>query len=581
MKGQHRNSSGSTARRVLTSVIVLALLGAVGWYGDRHGWFSKAGSTTASCTTDLHVEATPEIAPALSTVAANWNTKRTLIDGTCVRVVVTPGVPATVAATIAGKKGVAVPGLGGANGTATVPDVWVPDSSTWLSRLKTASPDLAMTGTTIATSPIVIALPQPVAASLGSSLTSLNWTDLLGKLTGGTLRPGIVDPNLDATGLATLLTVGAVATGGTGQVTQHSQAEIVGAMRALSSGDSQLRDDLMGQFPRATDASTIARSLAAAPIPEQALLAFNAQQPPVPLIGLYLDPAPPALDYPYATIGGLTSVKADAAAQFGALLTGPAWRDDLASVDLRAADGTYGNAMPSTAGMPTGPLALTPAPVDAIAQALSTWSAVTVPGRMLAVIDVSGSMTTPVPTAGGAPREAVTVAAATAGLGLFDDRWSVGLWTFSTDMDGKKPYKQLVPIQPLSSGRSTMASALGQVQPIPNGNTGLYDTVLAAYKTVQAGWDPSRVNSIVIMTDGQNDNPGGLTLPQLLADIAKIKDPSKPIEVIALGIGDQVDKGELMKITDATGGGVFVATDPSKIGEIFLQAIALRPGSAK
>jgi hypothetical protein len=274
-------------------------------------------------------------------------------------------------------------------------------------------------------------------------------------------------------------------------------------------------------------------------------------------------------------------VKSDAAAKFGAMLAGPAWRDDLAAADLRAADGTYGQAMPSTAGMPSGPLTATPASAAAIGQVLSTWSAVTVPGRMLAVIDVSGSMTTPVPSAGGAPREAVTVAAAQAGLSLFDDRWSVGLWTFSTDMDGRKPYKQLVPIQPLSTGRSQMVGALGTVTPIPRGNTGLYDTVLAAYKTVQAGWDPSRVNSIVIMTDGQNDNPGGLTLPQLLDQIGKIKDPAKPIEVIALGIGNQVDKGELQKITDATGGGVFLATDPSKIGDIFLQAIALRPGSAK
>jgi Ca-activated chloride channel homolog len=583
VKGQHRNKSGSSGRRFVTVLIVLALLGTVGWYGNRQGWLHRTGTTANGCAhpTDLHVEATPELAPALSKVAAGWNAKPTLIDGTCVRVVVAAAEPATVAATIAGKHNVSVPGLGQPNGTATVPDVWVPDSSTWLARLQAASPDLALTGTSVATSPIVIALPQPIAAALGSSLSSLDWSALLGKLTGGTLRPGIVDPNVDATGLATLLTVGAVATGGTGKTTASSQAKLVGAMRALSSGDSQLRDDLLGQFPRATDASTIARSLAAAPIPEQALLAFNAQQPPVPLIGLYLKPAPPALDYPYAPLGGLSSVKTHAATAFAALLSGLGWRDDLAAVDLRAADGTYGDAMPATAGMPAGPLSSTPAPVQAIGQALSTWSAVTVPGRMLAVIDVSGSMTTPVPTAGGAPRETVTVAAAKAGLGLFDDRWSLGLWTFSTDMDGTKPYKQLVPIQPLSNGRGDMVSALGTVVPIPHGNTGLYDTVLAAYKTVQKGWDPSRVNSIVIMTDGQNDNPGGLTLPQLLTAIAKAKDPAKPIEVIALGIGNQVDKGELQKITNATGGGVFIATDPSKIGDIFLQAIALRPGSAK
>jgi hypothetical protein len=190
-------------------------------------------------------------------------------------------------------------------------------------------------------------------------------------------------------------------------------------------------------------------------------------------------------------------------------------------------------------------------------------------------------MTTKVPTAGGATREAVTVAAAQAGLGLFDDRWALGLWTFSTDMVGTRPYKQLVPIGPLSTGRTAMQNALRTVQPIPDGNTGLYDTVLAGYKQMQSGWDPSRVNSIVIMTDGQNDNPGGITLTTLLAQIKKIADPAKPIEVIALGIGPGVDKTELQKITSATGGGVFLAQDPSMIAGIFLQAIALRPGAAK
>jgi Ca-activated chloride channel family protein len=581
--GLHRRVQHSAGRRVLTSALVIVLVGAVGaggWYGYKHDWL-RGGCRS---TTDLRIAAADEIAPAVTKVASQWNAAKT----DCVRIDVSAEQPSDVAAAVAGTKNVVVNGLGKPNGTATVPDAWLPDSSTWLQRLAIASPALALKGTSVASSPMVIAMPQPVAASLGSKLSSANWSTLLGLMTGGQAKPGIVDPNVDASGLLALLGVGAATTASGGvpatassAPTPQQQASLVGAMRALAGGDSLLRADLIGQFPRATDASTIARSLSAAPIPEQSLLAFNAARPPVPLVGLYLSPAPPALDYPYAPMPGLSSLKADAAAKFGHLLAGDAWRDDLASVDLRASDGTYGAAMPQTTGMPAGPMSSTPVPAAAVSQALSTWSAVTVPGRMLAVIDVSGSMTTKVPTAGNASREAVTVAAAKAGLGLFDDRWSVGLWTFSTDMDGTKPYKQLAPISPLSTGRSVMASALGTIQPIPNGNTGLYDTVLAAYKTVQAGWDPSRVNSVVIMTDGQNDNPGGLTMDGLLAAINKAKDPSKPIEVIAIGIGNQVDKAELQKITNATGGGVFLAPDPSNIGQIFLEAIALRPGSAQ
>jgi hypothetical protein len=288
------------------------------------------------------------------------------------------------------------------------------------------------------------------------------------------------------------------------------------------------------------------------------------------------------MDYPYTQIPGMDGTQAQASSMFEALMSGPGWQELLAHSELRDADGTFGPAMPQLPGMPAGPFQAPPTiPAGQLDQALSTWSAVTVPGRMLAVIDVSGSMATPVSTAGGATREQVTVAAATAGLGLFDDEWEVGLWTFSTNLTPTTDYRVLAPIQPLSVGRPAMAEALGRIQPVPNGATGLYDTVLAAYKQVQKGWDPSRVNSVVIMTDGQNQNPNGITIDQLLAQLHKIADPAKPVEVIAIGIGTEVDKAELTRITDATGGGTFVTADPSKIGEIFLKAIALRPTAAK
>jgi Ca-activated chloride channel family protein len=583
MAGQHRKSPGrGVLIPVLVVVVLLGALGTGGWYGQQHRWFSHRGADCGS-TASLKVAVAPEIAPAVSAVANSWNAKPTVIDSQCVRVAVTAANPSDVTAAVAGAKGATVAGLGRPDGTATTPDAWIPDSSTWLARLGTASPDSALEGTSVADSPIVIAIPQPVAASLGSKLASLTFADLLKAMSAGSIRPGVVDPNVDASGLLTLIAAGAAAGVKTNGSTPSPQAQatLVGAMRALSAGDSLLRADLLGQFPRASDTTTVARSLSAAPIPEQALLAFNAAKPPVPLVALYLGATGPSLNYPYVTMPGLPHVQADAAAAFGQLLAGPTWRDDLAAVDLRTADGTYGAAMPQIAGMPTGPLASPSVPAAAISQVLSTWSAVTVPGRMLGVIDVSGSMLTKVPTAGGATREAVTVAAAKAGLELFDDKWSLGLWIFSTNMDGTKPYRQLTPIVPLSSGRSASVAALAKIKPIPQGDTGLYDTVLAAYKTVQSGWDPSRVNSIVIMTDGQNDNPGGLTLPALLADINKIKNPAKPVEVIAIGIGNDVDKGELQKITSATGGGVFLAPDPSTIGQIFLQAIALRPASTK
>ncbi|HZD98485.1 MAG TPA: VWA domain-containing protein [Micromonosporaceae bacterium] len=590
MKGQHRRAGRTGASRFLLTLLVLLLVagaGVGGWFGY-HRWQHKEAASCPS-SSGLTVAAAPEIAPAVSALAVAWNAQRTSVDGSCVKITVSAATPAGEAAVIAGASNVSVSGLGQANGGTAVPDVWIPDSSTWLSRLTTASPQLAMNGSSVATSPVVVALPQPVAAALGDAKPT--WATLLAKLATGQIRPGLVDPNVDASGLAALLAVGAAtqsAAGVTGSTPPDStaatnaQAQAIGAMRALASGESRLRDDLMGRFPRATDQTTIARSLSLAPVPEQSVLAYDAAKPPVPLVAVYLDPAPPALDYPFTQLPGISAAKADAALKFESRMTGDSWKNLLAKAALRAPDGTFASTMPKLPGMPTGPLkAATDVSGAAVDQALSTWSAVTVPGRLLAVIDVSGSMAETVPTAHNATREQVTIAAAKAGLSLFDDQWTLGLWTFSTKLRGNIDYRQLVPIESLANGRAEMLSKLGNIQPVPNGNTGLYDTVLAAYKAVQKNWDPSRVNSVVIMTDGQNDDPGGMTLDHLISQLKSVENPAKPVQVIAIGIGTDVNESELQKITSTTGGGTFVTADPSKIGQIFLKAIALRPGAAK
>ncbi|HCT77129.1 MAG TPA: VWA domain-containing protein, partial [Micromonosporaceae bacterium] len=212
----------------------------------------------------------------------------------------------------------------------------------------------------------------------------------------------------------------------------------------------------------------------------------------------------------------------------------------------------------------------------AVERALSTWIAVTLPARMLAVIDVSGSMLERVATAGNVTRAQVTLEAARRGLGLFDDSWAVGLWIFSTELDGAKDYLQLAPIEPLSVQRPQLLAALGAVQPKPQGDTGLYDSLLAAYQAVQKDWDPGRVNSVVMMTDGDNDDANGIAHADLLAKLKEVADPKKPVQVVIIGIGPTVNPGPLEQITKVTGGGVFVAEDPAKIGEIFLKAISLR-----
>jgi hypothetical protein len=554
-----------------TLVVVLALgMGGYGAYRYLNGKPCTGG------TQQISVSAAPEIAPAVTAAASTWS-KATKA---CVAVTVTANDPADVAAAIAAQNGATLTGLGDASTKVRVPSVWIPDSSVWLQRLRVVSTSLVPAkASSIATSPVVLAMPQPVAKQLGWPAKMPGWTDLLGKLgANSTLHTGLVDPARDAAGLSGLLALTKAVTSVPGA---DPQAATVALMRGLATGKSAVRADLLSKFPRAADLPTIAQSVGAAPLTEQALMGYNAGGPPVPLAGIYLNPGPPGMDYPYAVLPGATPDVASLAEQLRSALTGTDFHNRLAALNLRGPDGTFGTGASPGPGAPAAlPVAQGGTAVDAklVEQVLSTWSAVTQPGRLLAVIDVSGSMLTPVPTAGNLTREQVTVKAAAQGLSLFDDNWAVGLWIFSTNMDGTRPYRQLTPIGALSGQRTKLQGALTQVVPKRNGDTGLYDTVLAAYKAVQSTWDPARTNGLVVMTDGQNDNPGGLTLEQLTAQLQKVVDPKRPIQVILIGIGNEVSQAELNKIIQATsGGGVFVAQDPSKIGQIFLQAIALRP----
>jgi hypothetical protein len=422
-------------------------------------------------------------------------------------------------------------------------------------------------------------MPAPAAAALGPPDKKLTWAALLPKLTSDAkLKAGIVDPNRDAASTAGLLALATAANAaGPG-----SQQATIAALRTLAAGKSALRADLLARFPRATDVGSLAAALSAAPLSEQAVIAYNAGQPPVPLAALYVDPAPAPLDYPFTVLPGADRDQVTTARAIAETLTGDSYRNKLAERGLRAADGSGGSGFAAPKGAPAGaaPAAAAPDPA-AIGKLLSTWNALLAPGRILTVIDVSGSMAAPVPAAGGATRGQVAIEAARRGLGLLDDTWAVGLWVFSTQLDGGNDWKQIVPIGTVAAQRQELAAGLASIQTKPNGGTGLYNTVLAAFKNVQASWDPGRVNSVLIMTDGKNEAAPGLTLDQLVGQLKQAADPARPVEVIALGIGDQVSQTELQTITDATGGATFLAPDPSKIGEIFLKALGLRPGAGR
>ena len=79
---------------------------------------------------------------------------------------------------------------------------------------------------------------------------------------------------------------------------------------------------------------------------------------------------------------------------------------------------------------------------------------------------------------------------------------------------------------------------------------------------------------MIVMTDGRNEDPRGISRADLLAELAKLQDPRRPIPLIGVGIGPDADKAELDQLTAATGGQAFVAPDPAKITDVFFGALS-------
>ncbi len=533
----------------------------------------------------LSVAAAPDIAAAVQQSTAEWIAGEADVSGACVAVDVRAADPADVAAVLSAEQKVSLAGAGAPRAGVAPPDIWVPDSRTWLQRLRAAAPQFAFTEEgSLALSPVVMAMPEPVARDLGWPQKKLSYADLVAQITTSTnFRAGTVDPTRDAAALSGLLALGATAT----TLDQRQPGTTNGLLRALATDTSVLRDDLMAQLPQGSDAGALAAGLGLAAMPESDVVTYNAGKPPVNLAALYLDPAATPLDYPFAVMPALSQPQAEAAHQLYEALNGAAsFRTRLAQAGIRAPDGSTPAGFTAPAGAPqqigsspapgSGEAAASTADGATIDRALAGWSAVVAPARILAIVDASESMRTSVPTARNATRMQLTLAAARGGLGLFSDDWQVGLWLFAAGA-GTNSHRELVRIGPLTDRRDDLTAALKQIRPA-GGDAGLYRTILDGYREVQDGWQAGRVNSVLVMTDGADagQKAGDIKLDDLLAELGAAKVDDRPVQVIVVGVGDAVDRGPLERITRETGGGVFIAEDPAQINAVFLEALSLR-----
>jgi Ca-activated chloride channel homolog len=191
-----------------------------------------------------------------------------------------------------------------------------------------------------------------------------------------------------------------------------------------------------------------------------------------------------------------------------------------------------------------------------------------------------------VPGSGGRTKIDIVKQAAGQALALFAPETNLGTWLFSTNLVGSKDWVESVPIGPtnarLPNGkirREVLAEALNRLQ-ATNGDTGLYDTTLAAFRALQRSYAPQRINIVVLLTDGINDDPeGGITRTELLQRLKAEQRKDQPVRIITIAYGADADATSLRMISQATGGLAFVSRDPRDILKVFTDAITKLPAS--
>ncbi|MEU7660423.1 substrate-binding and VWA domain-containing protein [Streptomyces lincolnensis] len=559
-----------THRRTVILATALVLTVAGGTAAAVQGGLLSFGTSCQDDPVRLRLAASPDLAPTLRTAAQRARDDDLTSDGRCLAVTVTARDAYKVAdELLAGEK--------------SDFQVWVPDSDLWVQRLRTdrGGSDVSHLGN-VASTPIGMAMVPAAAKSLGWPRKTYSWVELAGAaLRNDSLRLGAADPARSATGLLALTRLAGSAAGSADGGTRAAAM-----MKALSQRTSDSDGQVLDTLPRdssGTEQGNPRRNQALV-LTEQAAFAYNDADGGGSLDFFYPKDGSPRLDYPYTLVdgSGLTTDESRAAIRFMNYLDRPEQRQLLELRGFRTSDERVTDALVTGAGgsrpQPYAEPAVQPPPDTALEETLGVWTITVQSARITTVVDASSSMSERVPGTDRS-RMDVTKASLLQALATFTPEDEIGLWDFSTELDGDKDYRVLVPTRrlgdPADGGtqRERLSAAFSDLTPVPDGATGLYDTTLAAYRAATSSYVEGKFNALVVLTDGVNQDPGSIERADLISQLERLSNPERPVPLIMIAVGPDADREEAEQIARSTGGSGQEVDDPSQIHSVILKAI--------
>jgi Ca-activated chloride channel homolog len=611
-QGRRRRPTALLAAACILLVLALGIGGFV--------FFVNQPARSLACrggSLPLQVVISPDQAGVVTQAAAEYERRRPAVDDRCVDVQVRGTDSAEAAAALSGGWDEATQG--------PAPDVWVPASSAWALqvalRQQATKQDvlIPLEYPKLATTPMVMAMPKPMAETLGWPRSTLGWKDLLGAVVNqegwkafghpewGAFKLGKTDPNLSTPGLEALIAAVFAATGQTSELSVETLVKEEDKLRQLILGlerapgqDADTPATFLANLQQADQAGQALNFVSAVPLDEKSVWDYNRgnasgledgaerAKPDVPLVAIYPKEGTLEADHPWVVLRApwVNDAKRRAAAEFLDYLRSEPIQERFQAAGFRTSEGRPGPQLSQANGLlPDQPSrVLAPPAPKVVAAALESWNAARKRSNVLAVYDVSGSMKEEVPGTGGRTKMDIVKEAASQALALFAPETNLGTWVFSTNLVGNRDWAESVPIGPTNARlpdgkirRQVLAEALARLQ-ATNGDTGLYDTTLAAFRAVQRSYAPQRINIVVLLTDGINDDPsGGIDRAELLRRLKAEQDKERPVRIITIAYGANADAASLKMIADATGGLAFVSRDPRDILHVFTDAITKLP----
>lgn len=588
----------------LAAVIALLVFVVVPVFSWRPGGGAATAATLPTCTatpdTTVRIGASADKSELFKEIAAEYGTRSA--DGHCTQVAITELNSGTAANTLA---------RGWTESDGPRPDVWSPASSEWLdiARDRAAGNANAMealptrTRGPVVTTPVVIAMPKPMAEALGWPGTKeVSWRTLADLATDaqgwgryqknwGPFRLGKTNPNYSTSGLNA--TIGAfhafrANTDSTGPL-KDSDVDDLAARKFVQDieqsivhyGETSLH--FMRNLRNAERKGQVLSYISALTVDESSMLAYNAGypsgalstedprevEPATKLVAMYPKEGTIFHDHPYIelTWPDMSKAKREVSEDFLRHLRSPNVQKRFGELGFRDPSHASGRLATDDNGVSPGfkvkemetPSART------LDKVLTAWSLVRKPANVLFVVDTSGSMKSGVtanevekqscepelmkrdPATQYCPSKIELIKKYRGEIvNGFTDSDRLGLWNFSTaGAAGTGPgcrgdHCELLAISPLNEVKRQEVA--DKIKSLPSeGGTGLFDTVDQAVKTMRQQVDRKAINAVVLLTDGRNDKSTGLNLDRLL-DSIKVTADAEPVRVFTIAYGFASDE---------------------------------------